>query len=82
MIVHGKVTHFKFHRITFCVPGSYFLANLDKCPGSLCHSASDGGVVDCIDKNFNLCHYFLTITDKAFILPICISCDKTFHMVL
>ena len=36
---------------------------------------------DLLLKNFNLGHNFLTRRDRAFILHICISCDKTFHMV-
>ena len=35
----------------------------------------------CVNKNFNLGHNFQTIKDKAFILHMCIPCDKTFHMV-
>ena len=31
-------------------------------------------------KNFNLGHNFLTTSDKAFILHMCIPCDITFHM--
>ena len=38
-------------------------------PLSVCH------------KNFNLGHYFCTITDKAFILGMCVPCDKTFPEV-
>ena len=30
------------------------------------------------EKNFNLGHNFLTRSDKAFILHMCIACDKTF----
>ena len=33
------------------------------------------------NKNFNLGHNFLTTSDRAFILHMCIPCDKTFHMV-
>ena len=33
-----------------------------------------------VDKNFNLGHNFQTIKDKAFILHMCISYDKTSHM--
>ena len=33
-------------------------------------------------KNFNLGHNFLTRSDRAFILHMCIPCDKTFHIVL
>ena len=32
-------------------------------------------------NSFNLGHNFLTRRDRASILHICISCDKTFHMV-
>ena len=35
----------------------------------------------CVNKNFNLGHNFQTRSDKAFILHMCIPCDKTFHMV-
>ena len=35
----------------------------------------------CVNKNFNLGHNFLTKRDRAFILHMCIPCDKTFHMV-
>ena len=34
-----------------------------------------------LDKNFNLGHNSLTRSDRAFILHMCIPCDKTFHMV-
>ena len=37
--------------------------------------------VGCVDKNFNLGHFFLTIKDRAFIFHMCIPYDKTFHMV-
>ena len=36
---------------------------------------------DLLLKNFNLGHYFQTRSDVAFILHMCIPCDKTFHMV-
>ena len=36
--------------------------------------------VGCVNKNFNLGH-FLPKSDRAFILHMCIACDKTFHMV-
>ena len=36
---------------------------------------------DLLLKNFNLGYYFLTRSDRAFILHMCIPCDKTFHMV-
>ena len=36
---------------------------------------------DLLLKNFNLGHNFLTRSDRAFILHMCIACDKTFHMV-
>ena len=36
---------------------------------------------DLLLKNFNLGHNFQTRSDKAFILHVCIPCDKTFHMV-
>ena len=62
-----------------------FLASRDECPGSLCHSPCVGvGVlvsVGGVDKNFNLGHNFQTIKDRAFILHMCIPCNKTFHMV-
>ena len=32
-------------------------------------------------KNFNLGHNFLIRSDRAFILHMCIPCDKTFHLV-
>ena len=35
---------------------------------------------DLLLKNFNLGHNFRTRRDKAFILHVCIPCDKTFHM--
>ena len=37
--------------------------------------------IGCENKNFNLGHNFLTRSDKAFILHMCIPYDKTFHMV-
>ena len=64
-----------------------FLASRDECPGSLCHSpsvrigVSVGVRVWCVNKNFNLGLNFLTSSDRAFILHVCIPCDKTFHMV-
>ena len=36
---------------------------------------------DLLLKNFNLGYNFLTRSDRAFILHMCIPCDKTFHMV-
>ena len=36
---------------------------------------------DLLLKNFNLGHNFLTRKDGAFILHMCIPCDKTFHIV-
>ena len=33
------------------------------------------------EQNFNLGHNFLTRRDKAFVLHMCIPCDKKFHMV-
>ena len=36
---------------------------------------------DLLLKNFNLGHNFQTRRDRAFILQMCIPCDKTFHMV-
>ena len=33
------------------------------------------------EKHFNLGHNFHTRSDRAFILHMCIPCDKTFHMV-
>ena len=36
---------------------------------------------DLLLKNFNLGHNFQTRSDRAFILHMCILCDKTFHMV-
>ena len=36
---------------------------------------------DLLLKNFNLGHNCLTRRDRAFILHMCIPCDKTFHMV-
>ena len=35
----------------------------------------------CVNKNFNLGHNFFPRSDRAFILHMCIHCDKTFHMV-
>ena len=37
---------------------------------------------DLLLKNFNLGHNFQTRRDRAFILYMCILCDKIFHMVL
>ena len=37
--------------------------------------------VGSMNKNFNLGHNFRTTSDRAFILHMCIPCDKTFHMV-
>ena len=37
--------------------------------------------VDLLLKNFNLGNNFLTRRDRAFILHMCIPCDKTFHLV-
>ena len=63
----------------------FSLASRDKCLGSWCQSP---GVrvhvrigVGCLNKNFNSGHNFLTRTDRAFILQMCIPCDKTFHLV-
>ena len=36
---------------------------------------------DLLLKNFNLGRNFLTRRDRAFILHMCIPCDRTFHMV-
>ena len=36
---------------------------------------------DLLLKNFNLGHIFQTRSDRAFILHMCIPCDKTFQMV-
>ena len=36
---------------------------------------------DLLLKNFNLGHNFLARRDGAFILDMCIPCDKTFHLV-
>ena len=36
---------------------------------------------DLLLKNFNLGHNFLTTSDRAFILHMCITCDNIFHMV-
>ena len=36
---------------------------------------------DLLLKNFNLDHNFLITSDRAFILHMCITYDKTFHMV-
>ena len=36
---------------------------------------------DLLLKNFNLGHNFLTRSDGAFILHMCIPCDKTFLLV-
>ena len=36
---------------------------------------------DLLLKNFNLGQNFLTRRDVAFILHMCITCDKAFHMV-
>ena len=36
---------------------------------------------DLLLKNFNLGHNFLTRSDRASILHMCIPCDKTFHFV-
>ena len=35
--------------------------------------------VGCVNKNFNLGNIFIAERDKAFILYMCIPCDKTFH---
>ena len=37
--------------------------------------------IACVNKNFNLGHNFHTRSDRAFILHLCIPCDKTFYMV-
>ena len=37
--------------------------------------------LDLLLRNFNLGHNFLTRRDRAFILHMCIPCDKTFHIV-
>ena len=34
-----------------------------------------------LKKNFNLGHYFLTRSDRAFIFQMYIPCEKTLHMV-
>ena len=54
-----------------------------ECLRSLCYSPSVrlSIRIGFVDKNFNLGHKFKTITDRDFILHICIPCDKTFHMV-
>ena len=52
------------------------------CPGSLCHSPTVGIGLGEMNKNFNLGRNFLTGSDKAFILHMCIPYDKTFHIVL
>ena len=54
-----------------------------ECPESLCHSPSVGVRIriGCIDKNINLVHNFKTGSGRAFILHMCIPCDKTFHLV-
>ena len=36
---------------------------------------------DLLFKNFNLSNNFLTRSIRAFILHMCITCDKTFHMM-
>ena len=36
---------------------------------------------DLLLKNFNLGHNFQTRSDRAYVLHMCIPCDKTFHMV-
>ena len=36
---------------------------------------------DLLLKNFNLGYNFKTRSDRAFILHMCVPCDKTFHMV-
>ena len=36
---------------------------------------------DILFKNFKLGHNFLTRSDRAFILHMCISCAKTLHVV-
>ena len=59
---------------------SSILASRDECPGSLCHSSGVHVGVGCMDKNFNLCHNFPTITERDLILHMCIPCDKTFHL--
>ena len=50
--------------------------------GSLCHNVSVRLGVGGVDKNFNLGYTFQTRRGCAFILHMCISCDKTFQVVL
>ena len=37
--------------------------------------------LDLLLKNFNLGYHFQTRSDRAFILHMCIPCDKTFHII-
>ena len=64
----------------------YILVSRDECPGanaialvSALASASVSACV-CVNKNYNLGHKFLTRSNMAFILQMCIPCDKTFHL--
>ena len=46
-----------------------------------CHSASVRVRVDCVDKNFNFEHHSNTTIGRVFIFHMCISYDKTFHVI-
>ena len=59
-----------------------FLASRDKyVRGANVIALSVRVCVGGVDKNFNLGLNFQTRSDRAFILHMCIPCDKTLHMV-
>ena len=45
--------------------------------GELCHSLG----VCFVDKNFNIGHNLKTRVGRAFILHMCVPCDKIFHVI-
>ena len=62
-------------------PKLFFSACDSKLTYFLGHNVIARRLRVCINRNFNLSHNFLTKRDGAFILHICIPCDKTFHIV-
>ena len=66
----------KLQQPVYCPPLSRKHGDI-KSHSSLCLSVC----LSVCHKNFNLGHNFCTITDRAFILGMCVPCDKTFPVI-
>ena len=70
-----------YYQIAYRGPILSLFSEPGRMSGTLCHSPTVRVRMWCVDKNFNLGHNFLTWSDRAFILRMCIFCDKTFHIM-